>query len=207
MAGGDTKIQIRETYARDFQSGDVVFEEGAEGSSVFVIATGEIEVSRLGSMGRKTIARLGAGEFFGEMSVIVGARRTGRAVAVSATRLLELDAETFEQMCIDRPEVAIRVIRLLTSRLIDAEQRLSQLGIDDLMRPLVRVLVDRGTPDEAGLRIQTTLRELSHETGLSMMEAHRALHQLFDRKALRLVGDELVATSVESLTTCLDSPT
>jgi len=204
VPGTDTEIQIQQTYARHFEPGDVVFEEGAEGDSVFVIASGEIEVTRLGASGRKTVARLCAGEFFGEMSVIVGARRTGRAVAVVPTRLLELDAETFEQMCIDRPEVAIRVIRLLTSRLIDAEQRLARLGIDDLLRPLVRVLVDRATSDGEGIRIRASLRDLAEETGLSMLEAHRGLHQLFDRKALRLVGDELVSSSLDTLTACLE---
>jgi CRP/FNR family cyclic AMP-dependent transcriptional regulator len=206
LAGSDTELEVQETYARQLEAGDTVFEEGAEGQAVFVIVSGEIEVSRLGAAGRKVVARLGPGEFFGEMSVIVGGRRTGRAVAVVPTRLLELDAETFEKMCIDRPEVAIRVIRLLTTRLIDAEKRLAKLGIDDLMRPLVRVLVDNAIPDAGGVRIKTTLRELAHESGLSMMEAHRALHQLFDRKALRLVGAELVASGVESLTACLDSP-
>jgi CRP-like cAMP-binding protein len=205
LSGTDTEIQVQQAYERQLEPGEVVFEEGAEGDSVFVIASGEIEVSRLGAMGRKTVAHLGPGEFFGEMSAIVGARRTGRAVAVGATRLLELDAGTFEQMCIDRSEIAIRVIRLLTTRLIEAEQRLAKLGIDDVLRPLVRVLVDRATTDTAGIRIRATLRELAAETGLSMVEAHRALHQLFDRKALRLVGDELVAASVESLTGCLDS--
>ena len=70
MAGSDTEIEIRETYGREYATGDVVFEEGVEGDSVFVIASGEIEISRLGSTGRKTVARLGAGEFFGEMSEI-----------------------------------------------------------------------------------------------------------------------------------------
>jgi CRP-like cAMP-binding protein len=204
LPGNETENEIRKTYAREHEAGDVVFEEGVEGSSVFVIASGEIEISRLGSTGRKIVARLGAGEFFGEMSVIVGERRTGRAVAVQPTRLLELDAETFERMCIERPEVAIRVIRLLTSRLIACEKRLAKLGVDDLMRPLVRLLVDQGRSDGEGLRIKTTLRELAEETGLSLMEAHRALHQLFDRRALRLVGDELVATDVAALTACLD---
>jgi CRP/FNR family cyclic AMP-dependent transcriptional regulator len=204
VSGSETQIQVQQTYERHLAPGDVVFEEGAEGDSVFVIASGEIEITRLGAMGRKTVAHLGPGEFFGEMSAIVGARRTGRAVAVVPTRVLELDAATFEQMCIDRSEIAIRVIRLLTTRLIDAEQRLAKLGIDDVLRPLVRVLVDRATGDASGLRIRTTLRELADETGLSMVETHRALHQLFDRKALRLVGDELVASSVESLAGCLE---
>lgn len=203
MADGDTDSEIREAYAREHQPGDVIFEEGAEGASVFVIESGEIEISRLDSAGRRTVAHLGAGEFFGETSVILGTRHTGRAVAVEPTRLLELDAETFEKMCIERPEVSIRVIRLLAARLIATEKRLAKLGVDDLMASLVRRLLDRGRTDATGLHIKTTLRELADESGLSTIEAHRALHQLFDRNVLRLVGDELVAASVESLTACL----
>ena len=38
-----------------------------------------------------------------------------------------------------------------------------------------------------------------------MLEAHRGLHQLFDSKALRLVGDELVSPSLDTLTGCLEA--
>ena len=46
----------------------------------------------MGTAGRRVVARLGPGEFFGEMSVIVGEARSARAAAVSGCRLLELDA-------------------------------------------------------------------------------------------------------------------
>ena len=205
IGGSDTQIQVKETYERIFEAGDTVFEEGTAGAAVFVIQSGEVELSRLGASGRKAVARLGAGEFFGEMSVIVGERRNARAVAVVPTRLIQLDAATFEAMCVERPEVAIRVIRLLTARLTDSERRLSKLGIDDLLRPMVRVLVESAVQTEGALRIRTTLRQLSHDTGLTMLEAHRALHQLFDSKALRLVDNELVTPGLDSLTSCLES--
>ena len=64
-----------------------------------------------------------------------------RAVAVSKSRILQLDRETLEAMCFEQPEIAIRMIRVLAGRLIDCEQRLAALGVDDLMRPVVRVLV------------------------------------------------------------------
>jgi len=201
----DTQLEIEANYERLYEPGAVVFEEGAEGESVFVIQSGEVELSRLGSSGRAAVARLVAGDFFGELSVIVGARRSARAVAVVPTRLIELDAATFEELCVAKPEVAIRVIRLLTERLTDAEARLSRLGVDDLVRPLVRVLVESAQPDdEGGIRIAGRLRDLATQTGLSMLEAHRVLHQLFDRKALRLVDDVLVATSVDALTAALE---
>jgi hypothetical protein len=94
---------------------------------------------------------------------------------------------------------------LLTARLIDSERRLSKLGIDDLLRPMVRVLVDGAVQVDGGMRIRTTLRQLSLDTGLSMLEAHRALHQLFDNKALRLVDNELVTPGLDSLTSCLEN--
>ena len=74
------------------------------------------------------------------MSVVVGEARSGRALACTDCRLLELDSETLEAMCVERPEIAIRIIQRLTTRLIESERRLSALGIDDLLRPHLRIL-------------------------------------------------------------------
>jgi len=186
----------------------MIFDEGDDGDVLYVIQSGEIELTRHGSVGRRAVARLGPGEFFGEMSVVIGEPRSARAVAIGSTRLLELDGETLEAMCCDRPEIAIRIIRRLTARLIESERRLAALGIDDLLKPVVRALVRAAVPEaeQGGIRIPTTLRRVASEAGLSMLETHRALHQLLDQKLLRLVDDVLVARDVETLSSCLDSP-
>jgi CRP-like cAMP-binding protein len=125
-------------------------------------------------------------------------------VAVNATRLLELDRETLESMCLAQPEIAIRMIRVLVARLIEAERRLALLGVDDLLRPMVRALVRQAEPQNGHMRIPTTLRKLAESAGISMLEAHRALHQLFDRKLLRLSEHGLIAPDLEALSACLD---
>ena len=202
----NTHIFVRDTYERAFAPGSVIFEEGDPGDVLFVIQSGEVELTRNGLMGRQAVARLGCGDFFGEMSVVVREPRTARAVAVSDCRLLELDGATLEAMCVERPEIAIRIIRRLTDRLIDSERRLSQLGVDDLLRPVVRALVRNAESAAEGFRIQGTLRTLATESGLSMLEAHRALHQLLDQKLVRLVDDVLVTPDVDRLSSCLDAP-
>ena len=77
----------------------------------------------------------------------------------------------------------------------EAERRLAMLGVDDLLRPVVRALVRSAQPagenGGSGFRISGTLRSLAEHAGLSMLEAHRALHQLFDRKLLHLAEDRL----------------
>jgi len=202
-----TQVQVRNTYERSYAGGDAVFEEGDPGDVLYVIMAGEIELTRRGPKGRRTVARLGPGEFFGEMSVVIGEMRSARAVAIGATRLLELDGETLEEMCIERPEIAIRIIRRMTTRLIDSERRLAALGIDDLLRPVVRALLRDAQPDpEHGIRVPTTLRKLADDSGLNLFETHRALHQLLDQKLVRLVEDTLVARDIESLSACLDAP-
>jgi CRP-like cAMP-binding protein len=125
-------------------------------------------------------------------------------VAISDLRLLEVDARTFEAMCVEQPEIAIRVIQRLAARTIHLEQRLSALGADDLLRPVVRVLVRRAERAASGARIETTLRKLAVEAGVSLAEAHRALAQLLDQRLLRLVDDTLVIADLEALSAVLD---
>jgi CRP-like cAMP-binding protein len=150
-------------------------------------------VTRRGGQRERVVAKLGPGEFFGEMSVVLGESRTARAVAVGTTTLLELDGETLEAMCIERPEIAIRMIQRLAIRLIAAERRLAALGLDELVGPLVRHLGTLADDSTAGeLRLTTTLSELATGCALSMQETHQALHQLMDQQLIRLVGDELV---------------
>ncbi len=193
-----------EAFERQVASGATVFEEGDGGRSLFVIQSGQVELTRRSGEGSRLVARLGPGEFFGEMSVLLGRSRSVRAVAASDARLLEIDGSLFESMCVEQPEVAIRVIQRLAARVIDLEQRLAALGVDDLLRPVVRVLLRRAEPEEGGHRVPLRLRELASEAGLSMLEAHRALGQLFDRKLIRLADDVLRVASLEALSASLD---
>jgi CRP-like cAMP-binding protein len=200
----DTGVQVRHAFERRFEAGETVFEQGDPGETLYIIQSGEVELSRRGIGGPRLVARIGAGDFFGETSVLVGGPRTVRAEIVSDARLLELDASTLEAMCLDRPEVAIRFIRRLASRTLELERRLAALGIDDLLRPLVRVLVRRAEVGRDGAAIPGRLQELAAEAGLSMLDAYHAVHQLLDRKVVRVVDDALVAPDLEALSACLD---
>ena len=146
------------------------------------------------------MAQLGPAEFFGEMSVVLGEARTARAIAEGPTDLLELDGETLEAMCIERPEIAIRMIQRLAHRLISAERRLAALGLDDLVGLLIHYLAAQASSDsEEELRVETSLRDLAEGCELSMNETHQALHQLMDQKLIRLIDHELIASDRTAL--------
>ena len=210
-AGSNTVVRLRQEFERTLEPGVIVFDEGDPGDKLYVIQAGEIELSREEAGGQRVVARLSAGDFFGELGVVLGQPCSTRAIAISKTRVLCLDAEALEGMCLGQPEIAIRMIRVLAARLIGAERRLAMLGVDDLLRPMVRALVRCAAPSgnlgggkAEEVRIAGTLRSLAEEAGLSLLEAHRVIHQLFDRKVLDLVDDSLVALNLEALSACAD---
>ncbi len=203
---GDTDFEVRRTYERSYEPGELIFDEGDSGELLYIIQGGEVELTRGAAEGRRLLGRLGPGEFFGEMSVVLGGERRIRASAATPVRLVEVDGRTLEGMCVDRPEVAIRLIQRLAGRVIDLEKRLTAVGSDDLLPPMVRVLLRRAEPaPEGGARIPATLRELSDESGLSLREAHRALHRLFDQKVLRLEDDMLETDDLEAVSATLEA--
>ncbi len=83
------------TY-RDCRAGDVLIEEGANDSVVFLIVEGSVEIFRQRSSDVLSIAFLGPGEYFGEMSYLDGKERAASVRASSRTRLAALDLAAAE---------------------------------------------------------------------------------------------------------------
>src|SRR4051794_20019656 len=82
-----TPFLRRRAYAR----GAIIFRRGDPGESLFVIASGAVHVT-LSSRGGKqlVLARLGPGDFFGELALLDGEPRSANVVAVEPTELVEL---------------------------------------------------------------------------------------------------------------------
>lgn len=203
----DTDGQVRSAHQRVLAPGEVVFDEGEPGDELFVVQSGEIELTRRGLGGPRRVARFTAGDFFGEISAVEGTRRTARAVAVGPARVLRLDRTTLEAMCVSEPEIALRLIRGLASRLLDAEHRLAQVDADEVLRPLVRALLGAAQPDPRhGSRIPLTLREIAQASGLTLIEAHQALQLLFERGVLYLVDECLMVPDLGRLSRPVEHP-
>ncbi len=195
----------RRRFQRSYEPGEIIFDEGDGGIDLYVIQSGAVQITRSTASGQELVADLGAGDFFGEMSVVLGESRTARAVAVGSTELVAVDGETLEAMCIERPEIGIRMIQRLAVRLIAAERRLAVLSMDEVVGPLVRYLAGQaGEALQEELRMTTSLRDLASAAALTLQETHLALHQLMDQKLIRLVGNELIAPDPAALSSAIN---
>ncbi len=182
-----------------------MFEVGDPGETLFVVEEGVIELTRPGLDAMRVVMRVHPGEFFGELSVVLGGRRTVRATALSDVAMLELDADTLETMCMRRPEIAIRMLMRLSARVTELEDVLASVGKDKLLRPLIDVIMEQAIPHTQGLQVLTNLRKLSTDACLGLRDVHQGLLELFDRKLVVLLGDRLMIPDIDELSTCLDT--
>lgn len=97
---------LSSTSVRSFEEGDIIVTEGERGSSLFLIVSGEVEVSTRGEKGDPLpLAELGPGDFFGEVSLLTGKPRTATITATSAVTAIELGRENVDRIAEKHPEV------------------------------------------------------------------------------------------------------
>jgi len=84
---------VREMEIESHDEGSVILTEGEPGTSMYLIVSGEVKVYTrgTGNAGSVYLAKLGEGDFFGEVSVLTGKPRTATITASQRTELLRLD--------------------------------------------------------------------------------------------------------------------
>jgi CRP-like cAMP-binding protein len=134
------EMSAAEIYGRDFPAGAVVFEEGDPGSRMYVIQSGAVRVVK--RIGRRdiTLARLGAGEAFGEMALLEGQPRSATAVVEEPARILVIDEAAFADLVRRNGEIALRLLRRLSARLREANRQIRNFLSADAMGRAVEVL-------------------------------------------------------------------
>ena len=105
---------VAHTHEEDvFAAGERVLRKGLTGGNFYVILEGEAAVELDG----RQLARLGRGDFFGEISALIGDPPTADVVAVTILRCLVIPGQQLERLLLDRPQLALRLLRMEARRL------------------------------------------------------------------------------------------
>ncbi len=105
---------------RAYRTGDVIIKEGDSGREMFIIQKGAVDVLK----GGVALATLGRGDFFGEMSILEGLKRSATVVAREETRLLVLNAGSFLMKIRKDPTFAFTIMQSLSGRVRALNEKL-----------------------------------------------------------------------------------
>jgi len=92
--------------------------EGEPGGRFYLILEGKAEVT----VGGESRAELGAGEYFGEISLIDGEPRSATVTAASELRVLSLASFTFAPLLVEHPTITRKILLEMCARLRGAEE-------------------------------------------------------------------------------------
>lgn len=119
LFAGLTKKQIRAiaSAASSFkwQPGALMVREGTQSTSCFVIVEGSVEVTK----GDRVLARLGPGEFFGEIALFDSGPRTATVRTVNDVLAIQLPRPDFLAVVEDNPKLLLRMVATLALRFRD----------------------------------------------------------------------------------------
>jgi len=176
-----------EHLVRKQPSGTVLFREGDRGQTMYVIRSGKVNISKRIGDSEITLAVLGPGEFFGEMALLEGLPRSAGATVVEEALLIELGQGAFATLVRKNSEIALRLMRRLSSRLREADRQIHALmSRSGAARALTMVRNLGGPPDAQGRRMlpdDLTPQALTRRVGLGGEEARR-VERVLERSGL-----------------------
>jgi len=183
----------RTPLTRAFAAGELIFREGDHGEEMFVVRKGKVRIFRKTGDTELTLAMLAAGESFGEMAILEQAERSASAEAVLPTELVVVREEALEKMLKERPDISVRLLKELSSRLRDANRQIELLTAHGGAAQVVHTLkmwTPAGSEGEVHLP-GVKPEDLWRASGTPREVFGEVLHRLGEAGVARFSGDGL----------------
>jgi CRP/FNR family transcriptional regulator, cyclic AMP receptor protein len=178
-----------EKQVRLFDQGAVIFRENEQGSEMFIIIQGVVEIRKsTGPSSSKILTTLQKGDMFGEMAIIEKQPRSATAVAVQPTRVLVLNERLYDSMLGSNPDFARKMNRVLSERIRRADAIIQNIMTtnrqNQLWAGLLQYARERGVSTFKGSRVNVmefTQWAIEH-LGITEKDVQSIVAQLLKRQ-------------------------
>jgi CRP/FNR family transcriptional regulator len=173
----------RVAVARRFAAGEVVFKEGDEGRTCYIVRSGRARAIREHPDGRAiTLAHFNPGDIFGEMAMLDGERRSATVEATEGTEAIAILSADMHRLLHEHPGISVKLIAALGQRLRSTNERLARQSFQTVQSrvaaALAQLVAAAREGDRGGGRdvlITATQAELAQLAGSSRESASRFL--------------------------------
>ena len=132
------KEQALEKLSKVYDTGAVLFYEGDPANAVWIINGGKVQLSKRVCSEEIVIETLGAGDFFGEISLLSNSAQMVTATVVEPAKLLVIESPQYEALLRSNGELSMRMLRKLVGRLNECQFLVTGLS---LRNPMARVML------------------------------------------------------------------
>ncbi len=182
LAPEDLRRVAEVAVPRRFQPHQVIFREGDESDTCYVVRSGHARAMREHGDGRTiALAHFGPGDIFGELAMFDDERRSATVETLDAVEAVAVAGSDMRRLLREHPDIAVKLVISLGRRLREANERLSRQSfqtVQSRVAVVLRQLVDQARSEGAGdgdVLVRITQADIAQLAGSSRESASRFL--------------------------------
>ncbi|MGL4371013.1 MAG: Crp/Fnr family transcriptional regulator, partial [Spirochaetota bacterium] len=189
---------------RTYKDSTMIFCENEPGSELYIIQSGQVKITKIVDE-EVLLAVLKAGDIFGEMALLENRPRSASAISFGEVTVMAINKSNFEGMVQAQPQLAQRLIQLLSERIWTAYRQLENLTIRDTSGRIYDTLLTQIEKQRIKIRpkqshnFQFGVKELLNMIGLPPEKGELQVIQLIDNKLFSLVEGKIMCNDIAEL--------
>lgn len=202
----ETAALVTRVSRRGFDRGELLFSEGDKCEGLYLVAGGKIRIFKMSPNGREQILSIeGPGSSFAELPVFDGGAYPASASALEDAEVLFISRKDFQNFCREHPEVALKVIAVVGSRLRRLVGIIEELSFTTVRQRVIALIVRlaqaNGKASKEGIRLELTKshQDLASELGTVRELISRNLGRLQAEGYLDVDGRNIIVKDLAGL--------
>jgi CRP/FNR family transcriptional regulator len=200
------------TVRKLFSAGELIFSEGEPCNGLYIIARGKVRIFKTSMSGREQVLAVnGPGESIAEVPVFDGGPFPASAIAVEDAELAFISRRDFNAYCLEHPEVALKVLSVVGTRLRSLVGIIEELSFTTIRQRLISALIklaqSEGKTTGRGIEFQlpATHQELANQLGTVRELISRNLMRLQAEGLLDVDARQIVVKDMKGLSALLEA--
>jgi CRP/FNR family cyclic AMP-dependent transcriptional regulator len=196
----------RRVTAQRCAAGEMIFSEGEPCRGLYVVQSGQVKIFKTSPDGREQVLLIaGPGSTVAELPVFDGGPYPASASAVTDAVLFAVRKEDVRQLCLEHPEVALKLLRVVGARLRRLVAMIEELSFTTVRQRLASLLVrqlqakGRKTPRGMEFELPWTHQELAAQIGTVRELVSRNLGRLQSTGLIQMEGRNVILADAGAL--------
>lgn len=203
----DTELQsfATRTLIRAYASGEPLFSEGTSCEGLYIVSKGRVRIFKTSPAGREQVLAIeGPGSSIAELPVFDGGSYPASVTAIEPSELLFIARQDFRALCLEYPEIALKVLQVAGARLRRLVGIIEELSFSTVRHRLISWIL-REAKSERNFTLRVSHQEIAAQIGTVRELVSRNLVRLQAQEFIGINGHEVTILNLEGLEVELSS--
>jgi CRP/FNR family cyclic AMP-dependent transcriptional regulator len=206
LSDRDLEMLADRALSKEYQPGEIIFSEGDPCAGLYVVQAGSVKIFNTSAGGREQVLHIEkAGNSLAELPVFDGGSYPASTAAVDKCTLLFISKQDFRALCLERPEMSLKVLKVVSSRLRQLVGIIEELSFTTVRNRLASWLLQqarhKGQKTSRGIEFTLSVnnQELAFQIGTVRELVSRNLSHFQSEGMLKVEGRNIIIHHLDAI--------